>query len=260
MFAFRHFFYLGLLVILLAGCKASPPDEGSTDPGSYRVVLSLSSPNQVDADSFPNADEVTIKARVLDSSNKPVKSELVKLTTTLGTLISDSVLTDADGYATSKISPSTTLGAGSVTATYGTVSTKLNFELLALPTTPVAATKISLSLQRSGLTINRFKSNEVVQLRALITDANGAPVIAQIVTFSTELGNLDVETGLTDVNGIAQVNLSATNATLGAAEALATAKVNNVDLTASVNYEIIDSSSSITDQVIKLGHFDNSNT
>jgi len=260
MFAFRHFLYLGLLVILLIGCKASPPDEGSTEPGGYRVILSLSSPNQVDSDSFPNGDEVTIKVRLLDSSNKPVKSELIKVATTLGTLSSDSILTDSDGYATSKISPSTILGAGSITATFGAVSTKVNFELLALQTSPVAATKISLSLQRSGLSINRFKSNEVVQLRALITDADGLAVSNQVVTFATELGSLDVETGLTDSNGVAQVNLSATNITLGASEAIATAKVNGVDLTASVNYEIIDSNSSITDQVIRLGHFNNANT
>ncbi len=260
MFAFRHFFLLGLLVILLGGCKASPPDEGSTEPGSYSVVLSLSSPNQVDADSFPNGDEVTIKARLLDSSNKPVKSELIKVASTLGTLSSDSILTDSDGYATSKISPSATLGAGSITATFGAVSTKVNFELLALPTTPVAATKISLSLQSGGLSINRFKSNEVVQLRALITDANGLAVTNQVVAFSTELGILNVETGLTDSNGVAQVNLSATNATLGASEALAIATINGVELTASVNYEIIDSSSSVTDQTIKLGYFNNANT
>lgn len=256
----RCFAFLGLLSVFMLGCKVSPPDEATTTPSVNRLELKMSSPQQSDTDSFPNSDEITITARLLDATNAPLKSELVKLVTTLGTLSSDTVLTDTSGYARAKISPSDTLGAGTITATFNTVSASVNFELFAsTPVIPITTPKINLSLLRSGLAINRFKSNEVVQLQVLVTDVNNAPLVNQIVKFTAELGTIGVDTGLTNQNGVAQVNLTATNSTLGAAMATATVTINEVDLTATVNYEVLDSAINVTDQVYKLGHFDSSN-
>ncbi len=260
---FRHpafvGFLLALLLIVLPGCKESPPSS-TTEVSVKHLEVSVASPLQVDNDSFPNSDQVTITVRLLDASNAPVKAEIIAMNSTLGALTSELILTDAQGYATTKISPSDTLGAGTITATFGKVSSKYNFELLApIPPSPIATSKINLSLLRSGIAINRFKSNEIVQLHALVTDANNLPLTSQVVKFTVELGTTNVGTGLTDSNGIAEVNLASSEANLGAAAALAEVTINGVNIAARVNYEIISSSINITDQIVKLGHFDSSN-
>ncbi|MES2674865.1 MAG: Ig-like domain-containing protein [Pseudomonadota bacterium] len=251
--------FLAFALFVFAGCKESPPDSTAALSVKHLEVM-LSSPLQLDSDSFPNSDEITVSVRLVDASDTPVKAEIITLSTTLGTLTSARILTDEQGYATAKISPSTTLGAGTITATFGDVISKYNFELLApVPPSPIATSRIYLSLLRNGITVNRFKSNEVVQLRALVTDANNLPILNQLVKFTVELGTTNVETGLTDQNGIAEVNLSSSDANLGAAAALAEVTINNVDILARVNYEVISSAINITDEVIKLGHFDSNN-
>lgn len=255
----RHCGLLGLSLILLAGCKVSPPGD-TTGTTTNHIELTVSSPHQVDSDSFPNSDVITISARLLDASNNPVKSQLISLSSTLGTIVTTPVLTNDTGYATSTIDPSSTVGAGTITATLGTVTATYNFELLAPNQTPTTSTHITLSLLRNGLPVNRFKSDESVQLQATVADANNVAISNQVVKFAVELGTTDVATALTDANGIAHVNLLATNTTLGAAEATATVTVNNSDLVARLNYEIINSATTVTDQTIKLGHFDSSNT
>ena len=255
-------FFASLIAVFLlglAGCKESPPDSTAT-LSAKQLELSLSSPRQADTDSFPNSDAVTVKVRLLDASKTPVAAELIAISTSLASLTSNIILTDSQGYATAIIQPSDVLGAGTITATFGTASATYNFELLApAPPLPIATSKLSLSLLRSGIAINRFKSNEVAQLQALVTDAMGLPLANQVVKFTVELGAVNVETGLTDQNGVAQVNLSSTEATLGASSAVASVTINSVNILASVNYEIISSALSITDQIIKLGHFNSSN-
>lgn len=251
--------FLALSLFVLAGCKESPPDSTAALSVKH-LEVTVSSPLQVDNDSFPNSDEITVSVRLLDASDAPVKAEIITVSTTLGTLAAARILTDEQGYATAKISPSTTLGAGTITATFGDVSSKYNFELLApVPSSPIATSRIYLSLLRNGITVNRFKSNEIVQLRALVTDANNLPILNQLVTFTVELGTTNVATGLTDQNGLAEVNLSSSEADLGAAAALAEVTISGVDILATVNYEVISSAINITDQVIKLGHFDGNN-
>jgi hypothetical protein len=225
-----------------------------------KISLSLSSPSQVDSDSFPNSDSVTITALLVDANNLPLKGEIIKLSTSLSSVLSEDILTDAQGKATTKINPSDVMGAGAITATFGTVIAKYNFELLApLPPAVVAAPKISLSLLRAGLAINRFKSDEVVQLQALVTDENNAPLANRVVKFTAELGSTNVPTGLTNLSGIAQVNLSADNTKLGAAEASASVAISSANFSSRLNYEIIDSAITITEQVTKLGYFNSSN-
>ncbi|MES2824449.1 MAG: Ig-like domain-containing protein [Pseudomonadota bacterium] len=255
--------YVGIFLVLslffVVGCKESPPDSTAALSVKH-LEVKVSSPLQVDNDSFPNSDEITVSVRLLDASDTPVKAEIITVSTTLGALAAARILTDDQGYATAKISPSTTLGAGTITATFGDVTSKYNFELLApIPPSPIATSRIYLSLLRNGITINRFKSNEIVQLKALVTDANNLPIANQLVKFTVELGTTNVETGLTDLNGVAEVNLSSSDANLGAAAALAEVTINNVDILAQVNYEVISSAINITDQVIKLGHFNSSN-
>jgi hypothetical protein len=225
-----------------------------------KITITMSSPMQVDSDSFPNSDEVTITAILVDANNIPIKGEILKVTTSLGSLLSEDLLTDTLGKATTKISPSAVMGAGALAATFGIVTAKYNFELLApLPPPVVSKPKIALSLLRSGLPITRFKSNEVAQLQALVTDENNMPLANKIVKFTVELGTTDVATGLTNQSGVAQVNLSSDNTKLGAAEASASVSINSVNLTSSVNYEIIDSAITVTEQITKLGYFNNSN-
>jgi hypothetical protein len=251
--------FLALYLIALAGCKESPPDS-TTALSVKHLEVSMSSPLQVDNDSFPNSDEITIRVRLLDASDTPVKAEIITMSSTLGTLTSVQILTDGQGYATTKISPSATLGAGTITATFGDVNSKYNFELLApTPPSPVATSRMYLSLLRNGIAVNRFKSNEIVQLQALVTDANNLPILNQVVKFTVELGATNVETGLTNQSGVAEVNLSSSDANLGAAAALAEVTINGVDISARVNYEVISSAINITDQIIKLGHFNSSN-
>lgn len=256
---FCQLFFLGLLITLLGGCKLSAPDSGENS-GTNQITLSMSSPNQLDADSFPNTDVVTISVLLVNGAGDPIPGVLVTLASSLGTLTATTALTNNDGRATVTINPSAILGAGRVTATYGTLSKTYNFELMSQsPGTTIDTPQISLSLLRNGLAINRFKSDESVQLQATVTDADNIPVSNQIVTFTIELGTLDVATALTNVNGIAQVNLLASDDTLGAAAALASVTIDGTTIVSRLNYEIINSTTNVTDEVIKLGSFNSSN-
>ncbi len=256
---FSRLCFWGLLIALLGGCKLSPPDENENS-GANQLTLSMSSPNQIDADSFPNSDLVTISIRLVNSAGEPTSGVLITLSSSLGTLTVTTALTNSDGRATTTISPSAILGAGRVTATYGTLSNSYNFELMSqTPGTTIDTPQISLSLLRNGLAINRFKSDESVQLQARVTDADNIPVSNQIVSFTIELGATDVATALTDANGIAQVNLLADDNTLGAAAALASVTIDGTTIVSRLNYEIINSATNVSDEVIKLGSFNSSN-
>jgi Bacterial Ig-like domain (group 1) len=253
------YFVVLCVFCLSAGCKVSPPGS-ATSTGELKLEISLSSTNQVDDDSFPNSDEMSVKVRLVDANNTPQSGQIIAVSSSLGALTITQVLTNADGYATTKILPSNSLGAGILTASFDKITAKQNFELLgALPPTPTSKPKILLSLLRAGLAINRFKSDEIVQLQALVTDENNTPLANRVVKFSAELGTTNVPTGLTNLSGIAQVNLSSDNTKLGAAEATASVSIDSVNLISSVNYEIIDSAITITEQVTKLGYFNSSN-
>lgn len=88
-----------------------------------------------------------------------------------------------------------------------------------------------------------------------LIDQEGLPLEDIIVSFVTGKGVLNTSDALTDSRGIAQVSLVAEPNELGAAVATAQARFNNVDLLSSLNFEI-QSMDAISEQIIRVGHFD----
>jgi hypothetical protein len=92
-------------------------------------------------------------------------------------------------------------------------------------------------------------------LQFTLIDQEGLPLEDIIVSFVTGKGVLNTSDALTDSRGIAQVSLVAEPNELGAAVATAQARFNNVDLLSSLNFEI-QSMDAISEQIIRVGHFD----
>jgi Bacterial Ig-like domain (group 1) len=248
---------------LLMGCNVEKPANLNSD--TRKIILELSSLNQVDGDSFPNTDVITLKAILLDAASKPLVGELVTFSTTLGNLAATTGLTNANGEATATMTATTALGGGTATATYtatnnSTVTQSKNFELLSSTTVqPTNNPRLTLSLLQNNLAVNRFRSNETAELQATLVDATGAPIANQIISFSTELATLSTASALTSNLGVAKVTLSATATSLGAAAVTALTTVNTVPVSAQLNYEIISANTNVTNNLVRLGYFDTNN-
>lgn len=233
-------------------------DSGS-DTANYTLALSTfddqcSTPTQ----SFTSGQVACIEATLLQDGN-PVQGEIVTFSGSLGTLSSTTKLTDSQGVAQITISSENTeIGAAELSATYDDASATQNYEYLSATTTANETAVVSMAMLNNGQGVNRFQADTDVQLQTQIVDENDDPIAGVIVTFSAQRGTLNTDSALTDSNGVAQVTLSATDSDIGAGVATAIAVVNDVDLASSLNYEI-QAAGAISEQVIRLGYFDEDN-
>ncbi len=188
-----------------------------------------------------------VHARLLDSSLDPVGGAIVQfsLVNNVGSLITETALTNGSGLAIVQLSPGDVKGAGSVSASATVngvaVSNAINFAsagddeeenqteytILAQVCTLAATTVvpdvcIETAKQASPIPLNgsRFAW-------ATITDSDNDPVADVIVTFSllNSIGSLTQTTALTNAAGRAFVNLGA-GGSAGAGALIATANPN----------------------------------
>ncbi|MGY0649558.1 MAG: Ig-like domain-containing protein, partial [Paraglaciecola chathamensis] len=233
--------------------------DSSSDTANYTLALSTfddqcSTPTQ----SFTSGQVACIEATLLQDGN-PVQGEIVTFSGSLGTLSSTTKLTDSQGVAQITISSENTeIGAAELSATYDDASATQNYEYLSATTTANETAVVSMAMLNNGQGVNRFQADTDVQLQTQIVDENDDPIAGVIVTFSAQRGTLNTDSALTDSNGVAQVTLSATDSDIGAGVATAIAVVNDVDLASSLNYEI-QAAGAISEQVIRLGYFDEDN-
>ena len=110
------------------------------------------------------------------------------------------------------------------------------------PTTPavVSLTVVTRAANCVGPVINSFSSGDTVCVEALLT-SDGQAVEGEIINFAAPIGNLDVDSRLTNASGISQVMINSDISNVGAAQLLATSDTQS----ASANYEFLASEISI---------------
>jgi adhesin/invasin len=161
----------------------------------------------------------TIKATIRINGTAIINTP-VAFSTDLGTLTPSQTATDADGNATTTLSPGPTTGTATITATWQGLSN----------TTTIRIGQGTVTLNASPTTITAG-SNEAAQITAIIT-LDGTPVNNAIVNFSTDLGTLNATSATTDNIGNAYVTLIPGNI---AGNATITATWQGISQTATVN-------------------------
>jgi hypothetical protein len=105
------------------------------------------------------------------------------------------------------------------------------------------ATSISIVLLNSeGITQQSFDTSDTVTVQVSVKDQFNAALIGSRVNFSADLGNLSVDSKLTDSAGISTITIANNDQILSAGTLIATASSSNEGLSASIDYEYITSS------------------
>ena len=169
--------------------------------GGLAVAITISN------SSLTSASSGVITVTVTDNS-VVVSNALVSFTSTIGVLdpISGTALTNNSGVATMVIAAGTVEGAGVVTATLSTgeVGT-VNFQTLG-DGTVLGGNQLIIGLDD----INVTAANPALA-SATFTEADGTPIVGQVISFTATLGVLDPISGtsLTNNSGIATIDLAA---------------------------------------------------
>lgn len=146
-------------------------------------------------------DQVTITAVVKDPGNVSLPKAPVTFATDTGTLTSAATTTDAAGVATAVLSAGTNHSNRPLTVTVSSGSAVGTLVL------PVTGTQVSYT----GATTAALGTTLPITAKAL--DSKGAPIVGLAVSFASSLNNgLSATSATTDVQGVATVNYTATNA------------------------------------------------
>jgi len=246
------------LSVLLSGCNGHNDVDKEDSPQVITSIKLLMLDNQGnEKQSFDKAEVITLQATVLDENNAAIANEIVAFTSDIGFLSISSKLTDINGIATvSLVNESLAIGAGSVNANVGEVNAQtINFEFVE-NNTPDITPSIAIAMMLDGQLVNQFKATQKAQLISTLLDNDGNAMINQLITFTADIGTLDTPTALTNEQGIASVNLSSENNTIGAGVITTSYRVDDDTLINNVlNYQIL-AADAIIDSNIRLGYFD----
>ena len=218
---------------------------GST-PALPTMTISLTS-TQITTANPTSTVTVTVK----DASGQPVASQVVAVESvrSLGRLPTATILTDANGVATTTLQAAASgLGGADevrATATVGTTAlTSLAAFQVVASTTATGVPTLSLSLSSNTVT-----SASPVTVTATVLDARGTAAPGRVVTFAStrNLGSFSALTALTDASGKATTLLSPVNSTTAGADDLtATATLGGVSLSANQGFQLQATPVSIT--------------
>lgn len=143
-----------------------------------------------------------LAVRLLDAHGNGVAGQIINLSASAGNLAPATglVLTGADGRAHATLASGGVPGAGTATATFGTLSSSVNYMLTGEE--PVVG-NIVLTAPAA------INASAPAEITARVTDASGLPVENQIVTFNSDTGSLVPASAriATDSNGIARITL-----------------------------------------------------
>lgn len=219
-------FFGAFLCLLLSACGGggsldqNTDTGGTSDPsGTVSVALTISNPN------IAAATPATLTATVTNSISGAVAGELVTFELDNAALGSfqpalGTALTDENGVATVSLATLDVAGAGQVTASISSgESAVVGFSMAGDGGASTGgAAQVTLTLtDSSGNEITTIDSTSPGTLTAHVSGINRAV----IVTFSTEIGDLPVNTAVTDADGNASVTIYA-GSTPGAGNASAT--------------------------------------
>lgn len=189
----------------------------------------------------------TVIATVTDSAGVLVPDALVTFTTGGGLGVFD-LRTAATGnagaglgVASAKLSPATTATAGADTILATVTVAGVQVSAAKVVQLSASAAAVRSPILALSLSSNSISSASPASVSASLTDASGAPVAGQVITFAVSRGlaTTNIGTALTNPAGIAVAILSPANsAVAGADEVVAKAKVGGVDLEASRGFQI----------------------
>ncbi len=152
-------------------------------------------------------DTSTITVKALTKYGEPINGAIINLTASGGTLSAASLVTDANGEATTTFTAGNTPGEATVTATAtsgdATASVTINI------TAPQPAT---LNLTVSPSTVPAGSS---AILTVQVLDKNGKPVEGATVTLTATQGTLGASSLTTDTTGYASTTLDTTGVASG---------------------------------------------
>jgi len=251
-------FFLSAL-ILLSACngsseKSSEPDI--TPPVATNLSLALLNSEGIDQLSFEQDETITVQVTITDQFNAPMTGSRVDFSADLGSLSLTSKLTDSDGIASIDITNiDISLGAGTLSASLGSLSASINYEYLNNTTITLPST-LSIAMNLNGSNNNQFKENEQVQVLVTLIDGDNMPLADEIVNFSADIGLLNTSTALTNENGQASVTLAGNNV-IGAGVVIAELS-DDASISSRINYQIL-TADSITLDDVRIGYFDNNN-
>lgn len=254
----RIFWLLTSFCLFLVGCNGvsdKTEQAQNSEVTVNQLSLSTFTINNDPLQSFPRADTVQVVATLLDSNNMPVSGESITFATTLGELSQESKLSNADGQAIVNITNSNLdVRSGEVSVTYSNLSSQVFFEYL---DTSVSSQENSLSAQLllDGDVASHIRTDETVQIKATLLDADGMPIEGEIVQFSAELGQLNAASSLTNAQGIATVTLAG-NGALGAGLINVSSSA-TID-TSLIKYELLPADVVISDNDFLLGSYNES--
>lgn len=249
--------------LIIAACNgASGDNENVGEDGDPPVVRVLTveifdaNCDAVASNGFILGESICVRA-TLTQNGAAVASDIVTFDAGVGELSSTTKLTNSNGIAEVSIdSSSANIGAATLTATNGSSSATINYEFLAAPVVEPLLSSITVNLNNdSGVPVTRFRSNEEVQVRAVLLDGANVPIVNAIVNFEATSGDLSVSQALTDEQGLAQATLTPSDLQLGAASIVATYNSDDETVTNSLNYEV-QSVDTVNDSAVRFGYFD----
>ncbi|GBL04530.1 Ig-like protein, group 1 [Glaciecola sp. KUL10] len=256
------------LSVLLTACNGSsgengdnPFDPDSAPPASPEYSLTLTVLSQdcssSNGNSFTLGEQICLQAQLLQDGIG-ANNQVISFTTQVGSLSSETKLTDANGIAEISISSvDANIGAGAVTADFSDETTATtNIEFIAAE--PETDNTINVTIQlrdAQGNLINRFSDAQNINVSAQLSTQGDFDLTNQIVSFQTSNGELTLSDTLTNENAIASTQILTENAVFGAGTI--TASLQNDELTtAALNFEIFERDQ--VQEVVRIGSFANS--
>lgn len=226
------------------------------------AILTLTVLNQSGQEtiSITQGNQLSINANLVSSTGTAIAQQAVNFTATAGSFSATSRLTTSSGLATvnydsAEVNPAVITVTATTTHNGTELSVSKQFEVLQAVAENVSPS-LNVTFKQDGLSVNRIQAGETAQVGVELKTSSGEPIANTIVNFTADLGSLMANSALTDNQGIAEVTLSGSAEQLGAGLATASATVNNVNISNSVPYEVVNSDV-ITDTSLKLGYLDN---
>jgi len=170
------------------------------------------------SDTMPINSSRNLIVILTDSDGNPMPNQMIKFSATLGTLQASSDMTNEKGEAKVSFSAGAVADKGKITAEFGKSSTEMEFT--------VTGISVNISLQlidKDAAPVTQLKVGDTGRLEAKLTDAENAPLVSKLVTFSIDQDvatiSPDTKTALTDSDGKASVTLTASKTGAGKATA-----------------------------------------
>ncbi len=202
---------------------------------STEVALEAGAPSTVTVISTPATvvpgDTTTLRAKVLDANSLPVSGESIRFEITTDTsgasLAAVTSVTDENGIASLTYTAGTALGVDTITATVLSNGVTNTVNVTVSSASQIVGT-VTITAGAASVVVD-----DIVNIRAEVKDLNGGLMQGQTVSFTTSSGTLSSATATTDINGVANVTLTAPALT---GEALVNAEASSVISSTTISF------------------------